>query len=391
MRIRLLPLGFVLLFLCGCAGIDYLADYGQAYKKAEECYKIGDLDGAVKNCIFALSTKSDHKKASFLLKELLPKAYESHMNKAKIYTDWDSVIAEYDAIMALSERVSSLKGTYPTIDVQEIAKRREYAVQKAAEAHYNKGISLMERGGYKQAVTEFKECQHFVPGYKDAELLYSKSRAAATTRIAIIPFENMTGKIWLEGTAVTDQATKIASNLAPDLIEFITGNHLAQLMAERGLGNIENIKSNPGRIGKLLGIQAFIFGKIDSLIVDFPSRTDKIYNREAVVKVPEYSYKVTGECTHYARKREVTLVGEFQIFDAVSDSIVKSNTLKANIVSEVNWAQYDGDERALTPEDKYFCAKKEGAPEPEGELVDKAIKQVSNELATELVIFFKVR
>jgi len=374
------------LFLSGCA------DHKNAYKDAEDCYRAGDLDGAIKNCIAALYIKPDYKEASLFLKEMLPKAYEMHMNRAKSYTDWDSVIAEYDILLRLSESISSLKGSYPTIDIQEITEKRKYAVQKSAEAHYNKGILLMEKGGHKEAVQEFKKCQHFVPGYKDAELLYTKSRELATTRIAIVPFENMTGKIWLEGTVLTDQATKIASNLAPDLIEFITGNHLAQLMAERGLGSIENIKSNPGKIGKLLGIHAFVLGKIDSLIVDSPSRTDKIYNREAVVSRQEgYSYKVTAECTQYTCKREVTLVAEFQIFTVASGSIVKRDTLKANVVSEVNWAHYEGDERALTYEDKYLCAKREGTTESEKVLVDRAVKQVSNELATGLVNFFKMR
>ena len=384
-----------LLFLSGCASMKYaFTEYGMAYKEAETAYAAGNLDGAVRNLVVALSAKPDYTEAGVLLREIAPKAYEMHENRAQGYTNWDSVIAEYADLLALAENVASLGGNYPTIDAQSIKQKRDYAVQKAAEAHYSQGIALMEAGRYKEAAAEFKETQHFVLGYKDAEALYSASRTAAIKKIAIIPFENATGetKFGDMGTLLVDRAIGTAINTSPELVDFITRDHLDRLMTEHNTGKVADIQRNPSGIGKTLGVHSFVFGKVKSLVVDYSPRTSKTDERVTTIYREADaggSYKVAATITNYAEKGEVTISIEFQVVSVASGSTMKTKTLEASATSEITWARFKGDRRALNKEELELCAQEEGIPASPEILVDSAIGYLSDDLAEVLVDFIE--
>ena len=398
MRFTLSVLSVALLFLGGCSAMEYtFTEYGEAYKTAEDCYSVGDLDGAVENSIASLSRKPNYEKADRLLREVAPRAYQRHEEKAREYenrADWDGALTEYDTLLALAERVSYLRGDYPTIDTQKIIGRREEAIRNIAETHYSKGVSLMDSGSHREAAQEFKECQYWSPAYKDAQSLYMASRAKVLKRVAVMPFENRTGKTQFGdiGTLLTDQIIAIAFDLDPEFAEFISRDHLYQLMQKRQLKDIGDVRSNPGEMGRLLGVHAFVFGRIHSLTANYPPETSVTHDREAIIYREEEeggSYKVSAKATYYTRKGEVTVAAGFQIYSVVRESIVRSDTLKANAVDEVVWVRYKGDERALTFEDEDLSAQGERTPEPEGILAGMAIEHLSNSIALELVDFFR--
>ena len=366
--------------------------HGAAYKEAENSYEAGDLDGTVRNLVVSLSAKPDYQEASALLREVAPKAYEMHESRAQGYTNWDRVIAEYADLLALAENVASLGGSYPTIDTQSIRQKRDYATQKAAEAHYAQGVSLMAAGRHKEAAAEFKQTQLFVLGYKDAEALYAASRTAAVKRVAIIPFDNETGETRFGdvGTLLVDRAIGAAVTISPELVDFISRDYLDQLMAEHKIGSMAHIKNNLRETGKTLGVHSFVFGKVNSLVVDYSPGTSKTEERETAIyrKADDGgSYKVSAVITHYSEMGEVTISAEFQVISVASGSTMKSETLEASATSEIQWARFKGDRRALNREEADLCAQEEGIPASPEVLVDSAIEQLSSDLAVILVDF----
>jgi len=374
-----------------------LTEYGMSYKKAEDRYNAEDYDGAVENLVDSLSSKPNYKKASSLLEEVAPKAYEEHENKAKEFenrTEWEGAIVEYDALLAIAERVSYLRGNYPEIDTQTYIEKRKGAVLNIAEAYYIKGVSLMNSGKYREATDEFRNCENWVPGYKDAELLCRESRAKALERIAVMPFENRTGKTRFGeiGTLLTDQIIGIALYYDPEFIEFIGKDYLDLLMMEQQPGEVGDIERNPGDKGRLLGVHAFVFGEVRSLIMNYPPETSTAHDRETMIYRREEdggSYKVTAKCTYCTKKGEVMVTATYRIFSVAEGTVVKTGNAKASAVDEVEWARYKGDERALSPEDQDLCALPEMDPEPEQVLVDRAIEQLGEELATDLLDLFR--
>ena len=385
---------FIMLFLCGCATFT---QHGQAYKKAEFCYNTGDFDGAVTNSIDSLSMKPTYQKASLLIKKATPQAYDKHEKIARGLEDqaeWDSAITEYDTLLRMSKRLSELGTTYSTIDTQSIIQKKENAIQKAAEAHYSKGIRLMDSKSYNEAAKEFKRAQDFVPNYKDSESLYASCKELAVRKVAIMIFENTSGKSQFGDIDVklTDQIIDTAINSNPELLVFITRDQMGRLIQEKGVLDINKIKSNPIEMGKLLDIHAFVFGKIASIAVNHTPKTSNTYSREVIIQRPETeggSYKVACKCTAYNKKCDVIVSTKYEIFSAISGTVIKTGTWKTSSSDEVLWAEYKGDERALNEQDQDLCSQKERELEPEEVLVGGAIDDLSDKLTNEFITFFE--
>ena len=385
---------FVILFLCGCATFT---QHGQAYKKAEFCYNAGDFDGAVTNSIDSLSIKPTYQKASLLIKKATPQAYEKHEKIARGLEDqaeWDNAITEYDTLLRMSKRLSELGTTYSTIDTQGIMQKRENAIQKAAKAHYSKGIRLMDSKSYNEAAKEFKRAQDFIPDYEDSELLYASCKELAVRKIAIMIFENTSGKSQFGDIDVklTDQIIDTAINSNPELLVFITRDQMGRLIQEKDVSDINKIKSNPVEMGKLLDSHAFVFGKIASIAVKHTPKTSNTYSREVIIQRPETeggSYKVACKCTAYNKKCDVIVSTKYEILSAISGTVIKTGTLKTNSSDEVLWAEYKGDERALNEQDQDLCSEKERELEPEEILVGRSIDDLSDKLTDEFIAFFE--
>lgn len=385
---------FVMLFLCGCTTFT---QHGQAYKKAEFCYNAGDFDGAVTNSIDSLSIKPTYQKASLLIKKATPQAYEKHEKIARGLEDqaeWDNAITEYDTLLRMSKRLSELGTTYSTIDTQGIMQKRENAIQKAAKAHYSKGIRLMDSKSYNEAAKEFKRAQDFIHDYEDSESLYASCKELAVRKIAIMIFENTSGKSQFGDIDVklTDQIIDTAINSNPELLVFITRDQMGRLIQEKDVSDINKIKSNPVEMGKLLDSHAFVFGKIASIAVKHTPKTSNTYSREVIIQRPETeggSYKVACKCTAYNKKCDVIVSTKYEILSAISGTVIKTGTLKTNSSDEVLWAEYKGDERALNEQDQDLCSEKERELEPEEILVGRSIDDLSDKLTDEFIAFFE--
>ena len=396
-RCKLVILPMILAVMIPLIGCAAFTQHGQAYKRAENCYNAGDFDGAVMNSIDSLSLKPDYKKASLLMKKAIPQAYERHDSRARELEDkaeWDSAIMEYDTLLKISKGITESGIAYPAIDTQRIMQKRENATQKAAEAHYSKGIRLMNSKSYNESAKEFKRAQDFVPDYRDSESLYKSCKEAAVRKVVIMTFENASGKPQFGDIEVklTDQVIDAAINSNSELLVIVTRDQIGRLMKEKGLSNTDAIRNDPVQAGKLLDIHAFVFGEINSAAVNHTPKTGNTYSREAIIQRAENeggSYKVSGKCTVYDKKCDVTVSAKYEILSATSGAVVKTGALKTSSSDEVSWAESRGDDRALNEGDKELCSQKERELEPEEVLVGRAVDELSNNIAKELVTFFE--
>ena len=159
--------------LAGCATFT---QYGKFYSSAEKYYNQGNYDTAVEDCVGSLKEKSDYERSILLLKKTAPLAYNKHQEKAKRYEEnqkWDKAYYEYVHINKLVETVSSIPGDYPVVDVTE---QKDAVAKKAAEKHYQNGLSYMKEEKYGYAADEFSNSRTFISDYKDSEALEAKGR-----------------------------------------------------------------------------------------------------------------------------------------------------------------------------------------------------------------------
>ena len=220
---------FLLLFTTSCA---IFTQYGMLERSARNSYRRGDYDKAVLDCAQALKINPEYKKALILIQDAHKAALSFHENKISILEQsedkfkWDQLVSEYESLNRLREALLYLPvltspetGNQISLPVPDYSGELKDAKENAAEGHYQEGLSLLELEGIdnsNQAAREFKLAQNFVANYKDASALYEEVRSAAVLRLAIVPFEDKSGK--------TEKYGAVAETIVDETIDRIMGN-----------------------------------------------------------------------------------------------------------------------------------------------------------------------
>ncbi|MGA2897071.1 MAG: CsgG/HfaB family protein [Acidobacteriaceae bacterium] len=272
--------------------------------------------------------------------------------------------------------------------------------QLAAECLYRDGVAANTAKDYKSAVGLFRRSASYVPGFKDAEALAEKAKVSATRRIAVMPFTNLSGKQQFGevGQILTDQIISGAMGSNPEFMEFVTRDYVQQILQEQSLGSSGAInESSAAKIGKLAGINSFVFGKVLSITVFQPPEqaengTNTVVACTAVTLFgicPQgSSIPITANYTKHTLQGYVEITGSFQIIDVEKGTIVKSASITKRMEDHAQWVTYEGDQRAI-PSAVMQGDTGQKALNPPEQLAQTAIQQIGNELAGNLVGYFQ--
>jgi len=419
-RTRMATLAVVALILslvCGCATF---MEYGKLEKSARQSYQRGSYDSAVFDSAAALRINPNYGKAQSLIKDAFRAAVTNHESKIKELERssakfrWDNIVSEYEALLKLNQTVSGLPtiedrktGAPIRFELTDYTQNLAEARTNAAEVHYQEGVALSQNGGidaHKHAAKEFKAACNFCPGYKDADQLYEQERQAGVKRIAIIPFEDKTGKDGMYGAIADVIVDQIITELMgdPDAMEFmeiISRDQLEIVLQEQDLGQAGIVDGQTAAdLGKVLGVHEIVTGKITQIISQPEATTSKTEKRQSkeVTGTEKYTDsdgktkerdvygQVHAKVTIYARTASASIAGSYKIIDAKTAKLKKSDSFKETADFQCTWAAFSGDERALTSNDKNLAmAAKEAAPVEE-EMVNQAAEKLVVSLAQAL-------
>jgi len=287
---------------------------------------------------------------------------------------------------------------------KDSGKLYEETKNNTAEVHYREGKLLIQNAdieSQRQAVEEFKKAQEYCLGYKDSEKLYEKARQGGIKRIAIMPFEDKTGRI-NKYSGLSDIITDdVMSNLlhdnnAMEFLEIISRDQIEKIMQEQSLAELGVIDSKTFvEIGKILGVHELITGKITQIIYNQPTTVNKLEGRENTVITGTEKYtagyigttpivldrdvygKVNANITIHIRKSSASISGSYTIIDVKTGEVkkVESFTETENYVFE--WATFVGDARALSRNDAVLVLKNEEPTPSEEEMVVKSGKKLA--------------
>lgn len=287
------------------------------------------------------------------------------------------------------------------------------ALALAAEGYYKEGLNLIKQDGVniqKQAAKEFKTAMNFVTDYKDSAALYEKARKSGIKRVAIIPFDDKSGKSAKYGAVAETVADQIISKImndqsAMEFLEIISRDQLERVMQEQKLGLSGVIDEKTAMsLGKILGVNEIITGKITGIIYTPERTTNTNVNQSAQVAVGErvsgYTKKgreitetvygtVTATATLYTRTAGASVNGSYNIVDIKTAKMLKTNAFAGKADFKSEWGRFTGDERALSGKVSTLCSKSEEAPPSEDELVNNAVKKLSDNLANEIISYAK--
>ncbi|HRY83002.1 MAG TPA: CsgG/HfaB family protein [Candidatus Cloacimonadota bacterium] len=410
-----------MLMLTGCARNVSL------YKQAQKQYNSGAVEPALGTVVQSLQLKPSYVKAQNLIDLAYPKVIQNREAgiaslEASTQADkWDKIVVEYAALEEIQAKVKKLPilvnektGKRVELILKDYQPAAQTAKQNAAEAHYQKGLSLSRSSQnvdtQKQAAKEFKAAMSFIPNYKDSAAQYEKARQAGIKRIAIIPFEDGSGTDKKFGDLPAVLVDRIVSSVMSDpesreFVEIMTRAELGAVLAEQravAAGLVD--EKTAVKIGQLSGAHEILTGKINQ-VISVPMKvysTNESESKRLVTGKEEYVDEngntaardvysdVTCSFTKYVKTANAQITGSYSIIDVTTGTVKKTGTFTTDNPWSETWGKVDsGDPKALSTASLNLCKKTEPVPPTDIELVSLALSKLSQQFVIEFKQYIK--
>ncbi len=424
MKIRNSLLGLtVILLVISLSTCAYLSEYGKLERGARDAYARADYDTAVFMLARSLQIKQDYEKSQTLMADAFLMANRFHENRiselesSSAEFKYDDLAREYQSLINLHDAVRNLppirhpKTKVPLgFKIVDYSPKLSAAKEKAAEAHYTAGERLSELGtmdDQKAAAKEFKKALSFVSGYRDATQRYENSRKAGIKRIAVFPFEDLSGKRKRYGSVeelVVDQmVTSVMKDpSATEFLELISRDQLDRVLAEQKLGLSGMVNEETAvEVGAILGVHEIITGKITQIIYTPVQTVHRDYRESAKVVVKTEKYKdkegktktrkiyadVDARVRHYTRSTKAVIKGSYKIVDVRTSKLIRSEAFEGKADFSAEWVTFKGDERALKYRTRKLAKKGEVLAPVAEEMVGRAAADLANSLSATIKIY----
>ncbi len=420
MRNRILGILVVILSLTSCA---FFSEYAKLERRASEAYARADYDTAVFMLARSLQINQDYEKSQLLMADAYLMANRVHNNritsleKSSDPFRYDDLTHEYKSLINLAEAVSILPPIrHPKtailleLPIIDYSLNLQNASQQAAESHYLAGEELSRSediSKQKAAAKEFKRALQFVPDYKDASIRYETTREAGIKRMAVFPFEDLTGKKKkygaVEALVVDQMVTAVMKDpSATEFLELIARDQLDRVLEEQKLGLSGLVNEETAmEVGAILGVHEIITGKITQIIYTPVQTVNRAYTQTKKVVVDTEKYKdkdgktktrkiygdVEARIKHFTRTTKAVIKGSYRIVDVRTAKLVRSEAFEGNSDFQTEWVVYKGDGRALSRTTSRLAKKGETLAPVADEMVSRAATDLANSLSATLKMY----
>jgi hypothetical protein len=334
-----------------------------ACSSGKKAYERGDYYEAVLKSVQRLRQKPDHSKSQEALLSAYPMAVEvleSQANNA-IASDaqfkYKNAIGSYNQINNMYEQIRQCPGCLKVIkNPKNYYSEMGPLKEKAAEESYNAGITALMKGtrnDAKQAYFNFADAQSFVSGYKDVVEYLDKAKWEATLKVIVeqIPVParyNLSGQFFqnkveefLHSNYPDNGFIKFYTDIEAKTLKLSSADQILRIQFDDfSVGNT-NLKEKEETVTK------------DSVKIGETKLDGKV--------VPLYG-TVKAKLTTF--KKEVISSGllSMVVVDGKTNGILSHKKFNGQYTWVNNWARYNGDERALTPQQLALCKQTETQP-----------------------------
>jgi hypothetical protein len=348
------------------------------------------------------STRSDEKDLSTLINRLnkkggddkviadLKEVYNNAFQKSIQRTDnyhyenalqkWDKLIPELEGLQRMYDIIS--KNSYALRMIKPVNYYQQLLATKdsAASDFYFYGTEQMQqqqRENLKEAYYAFEKSNRYVPNYKNTKLLMKEvyERAIVNVLINTIQYDDYGMNNW-GWNAYNNNDRMIHSNIIRDLGSQTASNIPARFYDEYELR----------RQGKSPNLVVDLVWR--NLRFDYPIDNSRSYNRSKQIETgrdtankPIYQ---TVSATVYVTQRELNATADMNVVitDAVNRTQIKWDRLPAEYRYNYEFAEYNGDRRALDGNDITLINRSRNQPLPTKE---DAMKEMMQRIYSDLV------
>jgi len=330
--------------------ISVLSACSSGYK----AYKKGDYYKSTIDAVNKLKSSPSNDKASFVLSKTYPMALQTakrEINNAKLSNapgNYETIVEQYERLNYLA---TSIYGCPAALSI--ISKPEEFiteladAKNTAASQTYEMGLKNLETGTLQSARTaynQFLRTNEYVYGFSNVLKLIEEARYQGTMRVIVEkPLTSMRYQYSADFFS-ENLVAEITRLLDKRMIQFFNYNNYKDNFSEKPhqylVLNFEDFS-----IGNVFDSQQTTELKKDSVNVGFATINGK--------KVAVYN-TVTAKFTTFRREIKSGGILSVKIFDQ-QNKIIEQRNFSGEYVWYTAWAKFNGDERALTSQQKRLC------------------------------------
>ena len=353
-------------------------------------YKHGDYYNACFEAIDRLRSNPNSKKAEFVLTNAYPleqKTAQREIENAKLASTvnlYDVLVNQYARMNQLADAIYACPKAnqlipQPTEYIAELSN----AKQMAAEQAYDMGVKALAENTIDQArigYQYFNKANEYVPGYKDVIQKIEEARYYATLRVIVQKPYTSTKYQYSADFFYTNLLAEMSQSAKNRFVRFYSPDEAtAENMHNTHQFIILNFEDFS--IGNVRETSNTVDVKRDSVIVGTVKVEGKTYNSYNTVK---------AKLSTFRQEISSTGVLSLRIVDAQNNRDLQLKNLNGQYVWATNWATFQGDDRALTNEQKKMCGQRPQNPPTHQELFVEFTKPIYTQ-AVSLVRSFYTR
>lgn len=324
-------------------------------------YKKGDYYKAAFDAVDHLKSSPNSDKAEFVLTKTYPLALQMaqrEIEKAKLNNspnNYEDVVYHYERINQLADNIYRTPAANrviakPTEFPAELSEARKVAAGQV----YEMGMKALNAGTIfdaRNAMQLFQRSNNYVYGYQDALKLIEEARYQGTLRVL---FEKP-----VTGMKYQYSADFFSTNLLSELSRVLE-KRMIQFYNYDQFGNNSEVRPHQYLV---LNFEDFSIGNVYDSKKTVDLKRDSVIVGTATIngkKVNVYN-TVTAKLNSFRREIKSGGILSVRVFDQ-QNRLIEQRNFSGEYVWYTNWSSYNGDDRALTADQKKQCEQNPQLP-----------------------------
>jgi hypothetical protein len=332
-----------------------------------------------------LKSFPNNEEAKYVVQVAYDLALKEHLRKideAKVSSDalkWEAILSHYQKINQLSDEINDAPAAMNIIhNPIKYLTEVEESKYNAASGRYNLGLSQLSDNNYisaKNAYYNFEKAQYFYPNYKDVQSKLDEAYWAAVIKVVVKPVELNSNYYQLSNQYFQDQVNQFMANYQQNKFVIFYSEQQAAIQ-----------KIVPNQVLRL-SFDDFVVGQ-----TYVKEKVEKLKKDSVLISDTRANGKVYGSvyATLSVFDKTVASSGllDFTITDWQTRKIIKRKKLPGTYIWQDQWANYKGDERALTRQQLAMTKRREILPPAPATLFVEFTKPIYAQLVDEVNSFY---
>ena len=361
----------------------------QGCKSAKKSLKRGDYDDSVLRAVEKLKDNPSHSSSLEILKQAYPPALEQHLEEIKLSQSSSDLfkleqeLKSYEGLNNLYRAINQCTPCIKAVDAKSFENEEKAVRNNAANIRYVEGLKLLsdgDRESARKAYEHFERTEAIMPDFREVRKKLD------------LAYEIASFKVVVEQVTVTSRTYKLSNEYFQDRVdEFLRTNKRLNKFV-RFYNPDEATKDNlqPDQV-VTLQFDDFIVGQ--TLI---EKNTETVVSKDSVkigektvgrAKIPIYD-RVTAKLTQNRKTVHSAGLLDMQIKDFKTQRIINQEKFNGEYNWTCEWANFNGDERALTAAQLRMCKSQELLPPAPQQLFVEFSKPIYDRLTNKLRTFY---